>query len=536
MSRPIRVLILEDNPNDAELMVFELRRSGFPPTWDRVETEADFLAHLDAGLDVILADYSLPQFDGMRALRLVRERNLDVPFIVVTGALGDEKAAECVKQGAVDYLMKDRLARLGPAVAHALDQRRLRDDKHGAEGRIAYQAQVLSGVHDAVIAVDNLQVITAWNPAAERVYGWPADEAIGRNADELLQSGYATLARSDVIQRLLRDGFIETGVRQRCKDGRLIEVETHLVVLRNEAGQVVGYVAANRDITERKRIEAELARHQAQLEKMIEERTRALDDVHGKLLSQERLAAVGQIAGNVAGQLRAPLAMVLDSVSLMKLMGSSRFDEKTNRQLVNVEEAVERCNHVVTSLLDFARARPPEPTRCSLTYLVTEALAEADLPLAIKRKIQIPDRIPPVYTDRLQIMRVLVNVFDNARDAFGEGLRVQEFKSLRVQESKSGNGGRGGETEASSSSGMKVITISATASGTTVELTVNDNGPGISPEVRKRLFEPLFTTRDHGAGLGLAIARNFVEANKGSIRVESEPRSGTTVVISLPTA
>jgi len=103
MPNPLRVLILEDNPSDAELMVHELRQAGFDPDWWRVETESDYLAHLEPGLEVILADYHLPQFDAPRALRLLQERGLEVPFMVVSGTIGEEVAVECMKQGAVDY-------------------------------------------------------------------------------------------------------------------------------------------------------------------------------------------------------------------------------------------------------------------------------------------------------------------------------------------------------------------------------------------------------------------------------------------------
>lgn len=105
---------------DAELMVHELRRAGFDPQWQRVDTEADFLAHLDQKLDIILADYSLPQFDAQRALEHLNQRGLDVPFIIVSGCIGEERAVECMKSGATDYLLKDRLTRLGQAVRKGL--------------------------------------------------------------------------------------------------------------------------------------------------------------------------------------------------------------------------------------------------------------------------------------------------------------------------------------------------------------------------------------------------------------------------------
>jgi len=124
MSTPLRILILEDQPADVEMMVHELRRAGFDPDWRRVETEPEYLAHLEPTLDLILADNNLPQHDAMRALRFLQGRGLDIPFIVVTGSISEEVAVECMKEGAADYLLKDRLARLGPAVAQALENTR----------------------------------------------------------------------------------------------------------------------------------------------------------------------------------------------------------------------------------------------------------------------------------------------------------------------------------------------------------------------------------------------------------------------------
>ncbi|MEK7786617.1 MAG: response regulator, partial [Chloroflexota bacterium] len=135
MSTSLQVLILEDNPSDAELFLHELRQAGFDPDWQRVETEADYCACLDQGPrpDIILADYRLPDFDGLRVLRLLQQRGLDIPFILVSGTIGEDIAVEAMKQGAADYLLKDRLARLGPAVTNALEQKRLRHAKRQAE-------------------------------------------------------------------------------------------------------------------------------------------------------------------------------------------------------------------------------------------------------------------------------------------------------------------------------------------------------------------------------------------------------------------
>lgn len=136
MAKVLRLLILEDQEFDAELMVDELRHSGYETNWKRIETEADYVASLNADLDVILADYSLPQFNAPRALAVLQDRNLDIPFIVVTGTVTEEDVVECMQRGAADYLLKDRLARLGPAVERAIRARKLRHEQRQSEAAL----------------------------------------------------------------------------------------------------------------------------------------------------------------------------------------------------------------------------------------------------------------------------------------------------------------------------------------------------------------------------------------------------------------
>src|SRR5258708_37107191 len=125
MAAPVvlRVLIVEDRIADAELVLDELAQAGFAPDWQRVDSEVDFLACLDPSFQIILADYNMPQFNAIRALELLQQRDLDIPFILVSGSIGEDLAVRAMKQGATDYLLKDRLGRLGEAVSHALRQK-----------------------------------------------------------------------------------------------------------------------------------------------------------------------------------------------------------------------------------------------------------------------------------------------------------------------------------------------------------------------------------------------------------------------------
>src|SRR5437879_11890318 len=124
--RPLRLLILEDRPEDADLALRQLRRAGFDPTWRRVEDEEAFRANLDPELDLIIADYHQPQFDALRALKLMQEAGLDIPFVLVSGAVGEDMAVAAVRLGAVDYVLKDRIGPLRTVVDKALEKRELR--------------------------------------------------------------------------------------------------------------------------------------------------------------------------------------------------------------------------------------------------------------------------------------------------------------------------------------------------------------------------------------------------------------------------
>lgn len=187
----IRVLLLEDDPADAELIVHELRRAGLQVEWQRVETETAFVAALEPSLNVILADYSLPQFDGARALAILHATMLDIPFIIVSGAVGEDVVVEMMQRGASDYLLKDRMARLGPAVTYAVAQRRARRVQQEAEAdqRIneALTYTLFNPVTSHFAVLDQQGVIVAvndtWTEFARENDGAPSRTAAGEGAD-----------------------------------------------------------------------------------------------------------------------------------------------------------------------------------------------------------------------------------------------------------------------------------------------------------------------------------------------------------------
>ena len=265
MPTPLRVLILEDNPSDAELVLHELRQSGFDPEWQRVETEEEYLAALHPALDIILSDYSLPQFDGLSALRLLRARGPDLPFILVSGTIGEEVAVECLKQGADDYLLKDRLTRLGPAVKSVLEQKRLREEKQGADEQLRHTqarlADILENAAEAIVAVNRKQCVVTFNKGAKKMFGYTAKEILGQPLDLLIPERLVEIHRQHVQDFAVSAEQTNPmehrrDLNARRKDGSVFPVEIGISKLVGDGQEL--YTAIIVDITERKQAEERL--------------------------------------------------------------------------------------------------------------------------------------------------------------------------------------------------------------------------------------------------------------------------------------
>ncbi|MBP3954858.1 PAS domain S-box protein [Gemmata sp. G18] len=268
MTTPLRLLILEDNPADFELVLHTLRLAGYDPIADRVETEQDYRDHLDPTPEIILADFSLPEFDSLRALEIMQERKLDIPFIIVSGTIGEDRAVQVMQRGATDYIIKDRLARLGPAVNRALAGWRLKEEKRAAEQMAVRLAAIVETSGEAIVAKTLDGVITSWNPAAEKLYGYPAQEIIGRNVSVLFpdrrrQSDPPEDLRDNALRLRAGEHITDFETVRVRKDGCRIEVRQSISPIREGNGPVTGASTIAHDITQRKRSERFLWAEQA---------------------------------------------------------------------------------------------------------------------------------------------------------------------------------------------------------------------------------------------------------------------------------
>ncbi|MDB6123645.1 MAG: sensor hybrid histidine kinase [Pedosphaera sp.] len=266
MKKPLKLLIVEDNPDDAEFLLAELLRVGFDPQWKRVDTEPDFLAELNSCPDIILADSSMPRFTGLRAAELLRASGLDIPFILVSGTVGEDVAVAAMKLGATDYLLKDRLARLGSAVEHALAGKRLRVQRQQAETALQEEQAMSNGlvatIPDLIYFKDLQSRFIRINEAMVRRLGLrQAEEAVGKTDFDFHGQEHARQAYEDE-QHVMQTGehLVGREEKETWPEGQLTWVSTTKLPLRNPQGNITGLVGISRDITAAKKSEARFRR------------------------------------------------------------------------------------------------------------------------------------------------------------------------------------------------------------------------------------------------------------------------------------
>ncbi|HLY28908.1 MAG TPA: PAS domain S-box protein [Aggregatilineales bacterium] len=246
---PLDVLILEDNPMDAELVIDELIQAGFDPHTKRVETEGDYLASLNSSLDLILADFSMPQFNANRALELLKERGLDIPFIVVSGSIGEEVAVAAMKAGASDYVLKDRLVRLGEAIKQVIRQRKLLEEKQQVENRFRTFVECLG---EGLIITDLENRIEYVNPRMEELCGVRSEDIVGQPFFEVLLPAEDWSAATFQGKKLA-DGMAQHyEQRIKRKNGDLFWAAINASPLLDGNGQLIGVLRAVTDISEQK--------------------------------------------------------------------------------------------------------------------------------------------------------------------------------------------------------------------------------------------------------------------------------------------
>jgi PAS domain S-box-containing protein len=276
MAKPLRVLLVEDSEDDAFTLLRQLERGGYEPASERVETRQAMATALgEHSWDVILSDYSMPCFGGLDALALLKEMELDIPFIIVSGAIGEDTAVEAMKEGAHDYVMKRNLARLIPSIERELREAEGRRERQRAEESLrkseALNCAILKSAFDSIITVDQAGRIIEFNSAAEEAFGHARADVLGKSmVDLIIPPSLRRVYRSGIVDHLgqasvLGKRFELSALRS---DGTEFPVE--VIITPVELGGPPLFTNYIRDITERRQAETELIASEMRFRRVVE--------------------------------------------------------------------------------------------------------------------------------------------------------------------------------------------------------------------------------------------------------------------------
>jgi PAS domain S-box-containing protein len=331
------VLIVEDSEDDTLLLVRELRRAGYEPVFQRIETAKAMSSELKRQeWDIIISDYVMPKFSGLEALKVLKDSGLDIPFIIISGKIGEETAVEAMKAGAHDYLMKDNLARLVPAIQRELKEALIRKERKLADEALREQAQIIDQIHDSVVSTDLDGNVTSWNRGAERLFGYSAKEALGKYISFVYPEDQHQFLEQEVIKPLKEKGEHEVEVRMRRKSGEEFHAHLSLSLLKSREGSVVGMIGYSIDITERKRAENMLKQTTTQLEierEALERKNIALREILEQI-DTEKNTLKQQVIANVE-QLIIPTLLRLKESSHLSQTRNFEILEKDLREIVS---------------------------------------------------------------------------------------------------------------------------------------------------------------------------------------------------------
>ncbi|MGC4083376.1 MAG: response regulator [Vicinamibacterales bacterium] len=492
---PLKVLVVDDSDVDAELTIRELTRGGFDVRWRRVDAAVPMAAALrDETWDVVLSDFRMPQFSGLEALSLVHATGRDLPFILVSGAVGPDLAVEIMRAGAHDYVSKERLFRLAPAVDRELREAQTRRAHRHAELELRKMALVVEQIPSVVVITDLDANIEDVNPRFTELTGYTADEVRGRNP-RLLKSGFMRREHYEELWQTVRSGHEWRGTfHQKRKDGTTYEEEAVIRPMRDADGRITHYLKVGEDVTARRALEQQF--RQAQ-----------------------KMEAIGRLAGGVAHDFN-NLLTVISGFTDMAISGLAPGDPLRG-DLEQVALAGERGAALTRQLLAFSRKQALEPVPFVLGKVVREA--ESMVRRLVGEDVAIDIRASDadagtILAEPGQIEQVLMNLVVNARDAMPTGGRLTITTSSLVFDHESA---------------AQHVRI---ASGPYSLLSIADTGHGMTAETMSKIFEPFFTTKGlgKGSGLGLSTVYGIVTQLGGTIEVYSEPNRGARFDVYLP--
>ncbi len=491
---PVHVLVVDDSDDDAVLVVRQLTRAGLPVSHTRADSSTGLAAALaERTPDVVICDYNMPGLRAEDALEQIRAHDADIPFLLVSGQVGEEVATEMMRAGARDFVLKDRLARLAPAVQRELHEATERRQRRRAEEALRESEErfrlLAEHAHDVIFRyrLSPSRAMEYLSPAVTAITGYRPEEFY---ADPELIVRLVEAEDRPALVESWRSPQPGTLTIRCCRlDGTPVWIEQRASAVTDDAGRPIAVEGILRDVTERVRAE--------QVRAEMEQRLR----------QSERLDSLGQLAGGIAHDFNNILAVISGYAAML----TEELDpgHPLHGDAVAIEQAAARGSGLTRQLLIFSRLEPSRPETLDLNVVAADMqrMLARTLGEDIELTTLLSLDLPPIVMDRGKLEQVMMNAVMNARAAMPAGGR------------------------------LTIATSPHTEPGF-VCLTIADTGCGMPPEVAARAFEPFFTTkgRGKGTGLGLATAYGVVVDAGGTITLESEPDRGTTVRVCLPVA
>ena len=500
MKTPLHVLIIEDSENDAGLIIRNLKKSDYEITYERVEKKSQFTEALEKkSWDIVIADYCLPSFDATSALEIFNRTGLDIPFIVISGTIGEELAISLMKSGAHDYLMKDNLARLIAVVKRELQEAQVRRDHKQAEKSLKESEEMyrtlLNASPEGIIILNILGEISDISDIALLILGFDnKQDLIGKKFLQFTSPEEKSKITS-LLKKTANEGLAQNvEIRLTRRDNSQFDGEISITLIYDSEGKPKNYMAILRDISQRKNVEQQL-------------------------IHTERLASLGEMATGIAHEINQPLNIITLSLenifyefTTKNTIETGYFQNKSDKIFENVSR--------IRNIIDHIRAFSMDHDEYMLTsFDIRESIrnavsmvSEQFIHRAIGLVINFDEVIDPIIGNTYKFEQVMLNLLLNAKDAIDEirkDQRPDKQNFIRIQVLK------------------KELDI-------IVE--VSDNGIGIKPEVLNKIMLPFYSTKDvgKGTGLGLSISFGIIKEMKGKIDVSSERNVGTTMTITLP--
>ena len=500
MTSPLRILLLEDNALDAELIREFLEADHFSCEMTRVQTRAEFLAALEEpGIELILADYQLPSFDGLSALSLALDHRPDLPFIFVSGTLGEEVAIEAVKIGATDYVVKSRLSRLVPSVRRALREAEERVRRKTAEEALRrsemYLAEAQRLSHTGSFGWDPASGEIYWSDETFRIF--ECDPAIKPNPRLVLERTHPDDRERvrQIIDTATTDGqafIVEHRLTMADGSNKFVEVVAHPLGGKDPRMGLY-FVGVVTDITERKH---------------AEETQERLHQLEADLAHMNRVSMMGELAASLAHEVKQPITAAVIHANLVTrhLNHDAPELKDAKNAAAKVVDYVTRASGIVDRVSSLYRRGTSEREAVDLNEIVREMsalLGTIANRSSVSIRTELDPGLPATTADRIQLQQVVVNLMLNGIEA------MQGTGGLLTVSSKRTHDGQ-------------------------LSIAVRDTGPGFPAADGERIFDAFFTTKPQGTGMGLSISRRIIAAHGGRLQAGANAGRGAVFEFTLP--